>query len=169
MAVADVVGEIGPPITVVSLHAVWEGGGWAIRTIHRQISDLMYLFADRFRPRKAGPVSRMVVAGDFNITTQLDPPWDQHARELFRRLELFGFTNPLLPSAEQRGRLPGCPCQDDPCPHFETWRRRPAPGKKPYQIDYLYLSPDLEVEGAAVGSLDHAYSDHAPLVVDVRS
>jgi len=130
VAVAELADTGSPPLTFVSLHALFESG-WGFRSAHRLVGDLIYLFADRFRPRTRGPAAGLVVAGDFNISTQFDPPWDAHARLVFAQLDAYGLVNPLTAEAAGRGRLPGCRCSEDPCPHFETWRRRGQPGTKP--------------------------------------
>jgi hypothetical protein len=172
---AFAVAEVRPvdgstPVTAISFHTLFEAGGWGIRVAHRLVADLMYLFADRFSPRKRGPAKRIVLGGDFNITTQFDPPWDEHARALFRQLELFGFVNALASPAAERGRLAGCTCTDNPCPHFKTWHRRGQDGRKPRQNDYLYVTADLRqrLRDVEVLPIDQSLSEHAPIVADLE-
>ena len=80
------------------------------------------------------------------------------------------------PSPRQRSvkaswrRLAGCTCSDDPCPHFETWRRRGQPGTKPRQNDYLYVTTDLvpRLHKIEVLPIDLALSEHSPIVTDLE-
>ena len=113
--------------------------------------------------------SRNAPAVCANISTQFDPPWDAHARLLFAQLEAYGLLNPLVPSATRRGRLAGCPCQDDPCPHFETWRRSGQAGTKPRQNDYAFVTSDLMelVTSVEVLDIDHAFSEQGPIVLEL--
>jgi endonuclease/exonuclease/phosphatase family metal-dependent hydrolase len=111
----------------------------------------------------------MVLGGDFNVSTQFEPPWDERTRGLFGELEKLGFVNVLATAGRIVGGLDGCSCSDDPCTQFETWRAKKGRGKKPRQDDYVFVSEDLEtgVSAVRVGPIDHQLSDHAPLVLDL--
>lgn len=162
VAVAEIALPDFAPITAVSVSGLIEHG-YANTTVHRIISDLTPLFDSR-----AG--KRLVLGGDLNISTQLDPPYDARSRLIFERLELFGLVDLLRLTADSRGPLEGCRCTDPVCTHVQTLRHRQA--RKPYQNDYLFASHQLAerlVECRALDSADPdpwAVSDHCPVMAE---
>ena len=144
--VAEIEGEDGP-ITFVSVYGKAEtflGTQWSIPNLHRIVSDLTPILADR---RRRG---RIIMGGDFNASVT----WDEdplsgpgsHSR-FFDRLEAFGLTSVL----DYR----------DPAEQTVTWS-----GTARKQIDYVFVSNELHAELLDV-HWDEALSDHAALLVEV--
>jgi endonuclease/exonuclease/phosphatase family metal-dependent hydrolase len=134
------------------------------QSMHLSLSELSPLFDDpEYR-------DRIVLAGDFNLTTQWsDERLHQRAASVFARLDGFGLKDCL---AEKRtpGRLEGCTC-GGPCSHTRTkWIDGRDGGGYPHQMDYVYASSALIDDGRLVRCepLDtdrwKAFSDHAPIV-----
>jgi endonuclease/exonuclease/phosphatase family metal-dependent hydrolase len=148
-------------ITAVSVYGIFEDG-YANPTMHRLLSDLTPLFDSRRQ--------RLLLGGDLNISTQLEPPWDRHSRNVFDRLEIFGLVGLLKLTADRREPLSDCPCRDEPCTHVRTQRH--SRSAKPWHNDYLFATPDL------AGALEDSYalnrdedgawliSDHCPVVAE---
>lgn len=151
------------PITVVSMYGLIEDG-YACTTVHRQLSDLTPLFDTRRG-------NRIVVGGDLNCSTQLEPPHGQRDRNVFERFELFGLVNLLERTRDRRTPPTNCPCADAPtCGHVQTHRHRQS--TKPWQDDYLFASAPLAdqlVDCYVIDSGDPdpwSLSDHCPVVAE---
>jgi hypothetical protein len=95
------------------------GETYATTSVHRSLSDLAPLL-DRERAR-----GRLVLGGDLNCSTQLAPPWREAHRAVFARFRAFGLANVFESAFAGRGKLGGCPCQDEFCCHHGGARKGP--------------------------------------------
>jgi hypothetical protein len=146
------------PIIAVSLYGV-QDSGYNITTVHRALSDLTLLMDSSLR-------HRVIVGGDLNASSQLPAPYRAWHKNLFERFELLGLIDLTGQTADSRPPLEGCPCEDEPCRHVQTFRRRDA---APYQDDWIFASDRLaeRVESVTVDNAPDSeawsHSDHAPL------
>ena len=151
--------EIGP-ITCVSVYGTIDGV-YAQTTMFRVIADLIPLF-DSVDGR------RVVLGGDFNITTATPPntPELSRYRAILSAIESLGLVN-LAESAKCRpDSMPGCPCRADDCRHIRTFGDNPGT-----QLDWLFATKELarrctqlRVDHDIMGTL----SDHAPLIAEFQ-
>jgi len=149
-------------VTCVSIYGILDQG-WAITTVHRLLSDLAPLLHARRN-------DLLVLEGDLNCSTQLDPPWRAYHRNLFERIDLFGLVDLLAASTSTRPALGECPCEDEPCRHVQTHQH--ARSRKPWHNDYLFATQKLAARLTACGVLEAgdppwSLSDHRPVVADV--
>lgn len=146
-------------VIAVSLYGVHDDAGYAITSVHRALSDLTPLMETPLR-------HRVIVGGDLNCSSQLRPPYRAWHRNVFDRFAALGLVDLTGLTAESRPPLAGCPCDDEPCRHVQTFRRA---GAAPYQDDWLFASARLAkmVESVEVLSSEDSeawkYSDHAPI------
>jgi endonuclease/exonuclease/phosphatase family metal-dependent hydrolase len=155
-------------VVIVSVYAVITHG-YADTTVHRILSDLMPLIDSRHG-------RRVIMAGDFNITTQWSAKhrqwrgsFEQARRRdqlVFDRFKALGFTN-VVGGPEV---LAGCGCADgDQCRHVQTLRQKRS--TFPWQADYVFVSEDLLAEVRAVRVVDDEaaweLSDHCPVFFEV--
>jgi exonuclease III len=167
VAIAEVKLSRTQPLVAISVYGLIDQG-YAITTMHRIVSDLTPLL-DRVDTKK-----RIVLAGDFNLSTQLSPPDRERHRNFFDRLEQFDLVDLIADTAGSRPSLEGCPCEDEPCRHVRTHIRARDKDPKPWQDDYVFVSRALrekvtscEVRGA--GDPDPwQFSDHCPIVVELE-
>jgi endonuclease/exonuclease/phosphatase family metal-dependent hydrolase len=157
-AVADVLLDGKRLFTAVSLYAQWEtlpgskslyGGP----RLHRMLSDLNGVLARA----KRRPV---LVAGDFNVTSQGTRAADNEAAAVFTRLRAWGMAGcPLSPRP-----LEGCICPEgEGCRHVKTFRTGT-------QLDYAFASSTLSGGlRCMVWDKKEAWqlSDHCPIVLDM--
>lgn len=174
-AAADVlVGNGKLAFTAISLYGQWEempGGGaiYACARLHRMISDLTDVFASSRRK----PV---VVAGDFNITTQIAYEGQTQtdtdgAAAVFARLRAWGLTDCLNRTFTGSEPMPGCTCgEGDACAHVQTFRLKNEVKSRPTQLDYAFASqplvPRLIRSQVIHDSEAWRLSDHCPLVLE---
>lgn len=161
VAVADVTMTDAEPVTVVSMYGVWEAG-YADTTMHRIISDLTPLF-DSTRWK------RIVLGGDFNVSTQCDPPQRARDKTVFDRLEALGLVDLLALQQPKRPSLTDCWCDDTgACAHVHTHKHNKS--TRPWHNDYLFASKDLASKVTScvpVADPDiWTYSDHCPVVAE---
>lgn len=159
VAAADVEIKGHAPLTVVSIYGMLQQG-YSITTMHRILSDLTPLFDSR-RYR------RIVLGGDFNCSTQLEPPHRERHRNLFERLKAFGLVDLVAMTADSRPALANCPCDDDPCRHVQTHRHNRSGVS--WHDDYLFASEVLAEKVTEVRVIDQEpgareFSDHCPIV-----
>jgi exonuclease III len=147
--------------TLVSMYSVMDQG-YAITTVHRQLSDLTPLFDSVFG-------RRVILAGDLNISTQLPEPDRSRHRNAFDRLLTLGLVDAFSLSRPAREPLDGCPCKDLPCHHVQTQRH--GRSKTPWQNDYFFVSDILVPKVKACKPLHDGYSwllsDHCPIVLEI--
>ncbi|SNT03121.1 hypothetical protein SAMN06265795_11253 [Noviherbaspirillum humi] len=152
-------------LSLVSLYGLIDNG-YAITTVHRQLSDLTPLFDSTcYR-------SRIVVGGDFNISTQFRSPDGERHRNAFERLQTLGMVDAIALNRPPREPLADCPCSDKPCSHIHTQRHNVS--KVPWQNDYMYVGKKLApnvvacypIDGGSPGSWQ--YSDHCPIMLEVE-
>jgi endonuclease/exonuclease/phosphatase family metal-dependent hydrolase len=128
-------------------------------TGHRALSDLTPLMDSALR-------HQVIVGGDLNCSSQLPPPGRARHRNLFDRFGTLGLINLTGLTAASRPALTGCPCEDEPCRHVQTFRRE---GSAPYQDDWLFASDRLAARVESVVVHNHpdseawSHSDHAPI------
>jgi endonuclease/exonuclease/phosphatase family metal-dependent hydrolase len=149
------------PIAVASLYGLIDDG-YAYTTIHRHLTDLNPLLDSR-----QGKL--LIVGGDLNCSTQLDPPYRTIHRNLFNRFEVHGLVNLTHATRDQRPRLEGCPCEErEGCGHVQTHRH--SRSRKPWQDDYVFASKELALRLISCEVIDQGspspweFSDHCPVV-----
>lgn len=147
------------PIVAVSTYGLFDDG-YSITSVHRILSDLTPLMDSSLR-------HQVLVGGDLNCSSQLPPPRDRaRHRNLFDRFETLGLVDLTGLTAGSRSPLDGCPCEDEPCRHVQTFRRK---GAAPYQDDWLFASERLALRARSVvvhndpDSEAWSHSDHAPI------
>jgi hypothetical protein len=146
------------PLVAVSLYGLIDDG-YAVTSVHRALSDLTPLMDSSLR-------HRVIVGGDLNCSSQLPPPDRARHRNLFERFHTLGLVDLTGLTAASRPPLENCPCEDEPCRHVQTWRRK---GSAPYQDDWLFASEELasRVNSVVVhndfDSEAWLHSDHAPI------
>jgi exonuclease III len=173
-AVADVADEQGRTVfTVVSLYGLWEtipdGRIYACARLHRMISDLTSVFATlRRRP--------VIVAGDFNVTTQIacvgqTKADTNSAAAVFTRLSSWGLVDVIATTGSTRPKLADCTCPEPhSCAHVQTFRLRNRADSRPTQLDYAFVSDKLAkaIRCEIVQTPEAwALSDHCPLVLEI--
>lgn len=145
--------QIGP-ITVVSVYGLINV--YAQTTMLRIIADLIPLFDS-----KDG--QRVVLGGDFNITTATRPNTVELIRyeAILKAIESLGLVNLAETDAERPLPPANCPCGQPNCRHLHTFGES--------QLDWLYATPELarrcqriRVERLAIPDL----SDHAPIIAE---
>ena len=157
----------GGRLVLASVYALWDyswvakhGGKplYSETSLHRTLSDLTPV-VDVARTRAS-----VMIAGDFNASTQFLEPARSAYRVVHERLRSLGLINVSV--RPEGSPLVGCPCVDEPCRHIRTLE-----GTIPYQDDYIYASPDV---ADAVSLVDvertdgtEAVSDHYPVVVEL--
>jgi endonuclease/exonuclease/phosphatase family metal-dependent hydrolase len=149
------------PIAVVS----WYGRideGYAYATVHRQLTDMNPLLDSR-------QGKRLIIGGDLNCSTQLDPPYSDIHRNLFERFEVHGLINLTQATRDRRPQLQGCPCdQLQRCGHVQTHRH--SRSRRSWQDDYIFASEELAVRLTSCEVIDQGspspweFSDHCPVV-----
>ncbi len=145
--------------TAVSMYAQWEmlpgsSSMYGGPRLHRMLSDLTGVLARSGRR----PV---LLAGDFNVTSQGSRQPENEAAAVFARLRTWGLSSCPLTA----GRVDGCDCPEgENCRHVQTFRTGT-------QLDYIFASPPLA--NRMTGRADHSsaawqLSDHCPLVMDIE-
>jgi len=154
-------------LIVASIYALWDYAGlrkgekprYSETSLHRTLSDLTPII-DVHRTAFS-----VVVAGDFNASTQFGRPDREPYGLIHARLRSLGLVNVTVSASDDR--LENCICADDPCEHV-----RSLEGPTPYQDDYIYASPDIAERTTRVtverSPGIEAVSDHFPLVVEVE-
>ncbi len=145
------------PITCVSVYGLINV--YAQTTMLRIIADLIPLFDSRFG-------SRVVLGGDFNLTTACsgDTPELPRYRAILDAVESLGLINLAESSRNRPESTSNCPCCKDECFHIPTYNNT--------QIDWLYATPELARRclnlrvdhGVVTGEL----SDHAPIIAEFQ-
>jgi len=147
--------DIGP-VTCVSIYGLIDV--YARTTMFRIIADLIPLFDSRFG-------SRIVLGGDFNVTTACNKEEPEFPRytALFNAVESLGLENLAVTAKDRPVPIPDCPCSEDNCFHIPTYHKT--------QLDWLFATPELarrctklRVDHQVTGSL----SDHAPIVAEFQ-
>lgn len=164
VAIARVEPQEAQPITVVSVYGLIEDG-YAVTTMNRILSDLTPLFDSR-------DCKRIVLAGDLNISTQLEGRYGRWSRNCLERLQAFGLVDCLKRFAGERRRLTDCPCDEGiACAHVQTHRHPQS--RVPWNNDYIFCSEELakDVVSCRVIDDDEVWnlSDHAPVVAEFGS
>ena len=151
--------EIGP-ITCVSVYGAMDDG-YAQTRMFRVIADLIPLFdSDDGR--------RVILGGDFNVTTAASPDTLElpRYRALLVAIESLGLVNLATTAKNRPDPMPGCPCGACDCRHVRTFGDNPGT-----QLDWLYATEELARRCTRL-RVDHdvmgALSDHAPLIAEFR-
>ena len=152
-----------PGLTLISAYGLIENG-YAVATVHKQLSDLTPLFDSKFG-------RRVVLAGDLNVSTQLKEPDRSRHRNARERFGTLGLTECLGLERPSRERLADCPCEDDPCRHVRTQRH--GNSDVPWQNDYFFVSRSLVATVQACFAADGGQADswdlsgHCPVILEV--
>lgn len=145
------------PITCVSIYGLINV--YAQTTMLRIIADLIPLFDSQFG-------SRVVLGGDFNLTTacsESEPEFPRY-RAILNAVESLGLKN-LAKTAQNRPEpISNCPCSNDKCFHLPTYQNT--------QIDWLYATPELARRCTNL-RVDYEVvtdelSDHAPIIAEFQ-
>ena len=173
-AVADVVDAAGRfQFTVVSLYGQWEsiadGRIYSCAKLHRMISDLTGVFAGI-------PKRQVLLAGDFNVTTQIaygrqTQADTDGAAAVFTRLRAWGLKDCIEKTKASRPRMTDCTCPErETCSHVRTFRLKNRAASRPTQVDYVFASDRLvDKVRCEVVQTDEAWalSDHCPIVLEL--
>lgn len=157
--------RLSKPLVLASVYALWDYGWlpkgskprYAHTSLHRAISDLTPVLDADYHGMS------VVLAGDFNTSSQFESPHREAFRTVHDRLAGLGLTNVAIrPDGQVLDR---CPCDDTVCRHIQT-----IEGPVPYQDDYVYMSGDIAA-AARVVSVERtepvqAISDHFPVVIE---
>ncbi len=146
----------GTALTLISMYGLMEGPGptkgYAIPNLHRMLSDLTGLFNGHIGRRRD-----IILGGDLNASTQLDPQQGNRSHELFfARLLDFGLedTHSLAGHNE----------------HLQTLRHHKSDA--PWQNDYLLVSKRLAGRFRDYQIIDthdvRRFSDHNIVVIDIK-
>ncbi len=162
VVVVDILRKKKVVATVVGIYAMTTsldgkklGNGW--ESIHEILSDLQPLFENKRS-------KRLIMTGDLNLLPN-DIPQGLHDRGFDAVLE-----------TEKSRQKPGycCVCSDDQmCGHMWTHWNRAAP-KRVQNLDYMFVAKKLYMRMGNVtgGRIDYPdaenFSDHAPVVMDIR-
>jgi exonuclease III len=167
-AVADVLDHGRVMFSAVSLYGSWEmmpgarsAGGknmYGGPRLHRMLSDLTGLLA-------RGPRRAVVLAGDFNVTSQWADSPDNEASAVFQRLRAWRLVDCITHTRASRPRTSECECPDGAaCSHIQTHRSGS-------QLDYAFVSesvvPGLSACTVESVAIARDLSDHCPIVLDL--
>lgn len=138
---------------------------YAVTAVHRMLSDLTPLIDLHSRTRVRAP---LVLGGDLNVSSQIDPPDRQRHREVLERFAGLGLQD-AWQAAPENLRAADCTCADEPCRHVRTHTHRRSP--RPWQLDYVFANAAWEVGAAQTVLDDHTWtrSDHAPVAVHLTA
>lgn len=160
-------------ITAVSLYGLQEYARhidgerydmrYAVTAVHRMLSDLTPLIDQHSRHRAKRP---LLLAGDLNISSQIDPPDRRRHLEVLDRFAGLSLHDAWL-VAQDSERATDCVCLDADCRHVRTFTHRQS--RKPWQLDYVFTNPALTAISARTVIDDDTWtrSDHAPVVAAV--
>ncbi len=160
VAVADA--GVGP--LLVSVYGAFDEG-YTVTTVHRLLSDLTPLL-------DASSKRGVVLAGDLNVSTQVNAPHRARHRNALERFATLGLVDCLALQRPSRSKLEGCPCEDSPCRHVRTHRH--SNSSVPWQDDYLFVSDSLVRRVKACRVIDHGepdpwqLSDHCPIELELE-
>lgn len=170
--VADVLDKGGRRLfTAISLYGSLEmmpGGNssYGGPRLHRMLSDLTGVLAVAYRH----PV---VLAGDFNVSTQGEESHENEAAAVFARLRAWDMVDCIARTRADRPRLSSCACPDgDACSHVQTFRSGNRADSWPKQLDYAFVSEPVSsslsecrvIHDAAAWEL----SDHCPILLELN-
>lgn len=147
--------DIGP-ITCVSIYGLIDV--YAQTTMLRIIADLIPLFDSRFG-------SRVVLGGDFNVTTACKKKKPEFYRYLaiLNAIESLGLENLAKTAKDRPAPISNCPCSEDNCFHIPTYHKT--------QLDWLFATPELACRCTRL-RVDHqvtnSLSDHAPIIAEFQ-
>lgn len=151
-------------LTLMSVYGLIDDG-YAVTTVHRQLSDLTPLLDTKYG-------RRVVLAGDLNVTTQFEEPHRSRHRNVLDRIETLGLRDALGLERPTRGPLSDCPCADSTCRHIQTLRHPKS--TVPWQNDYCFVSNDLVSRVSLCRPVDDgqpdpwSFSDHCPLLLELE-
>ena len=143
------------PITCVSVYCAMDL--YAQTTMFRIVADLIPLF-------DSPDGARVVVGGDFNVTTALHPNKLELPRykAIFSAIESLGLTDLSGITPNRPDPIPECPCLQPDCRHFQTF-------ESGTQLDWMYATPELACRCTRVRidrSVWPSLSDHVPIIAE---
>jgi len=101
---------------------------YAVTAVHRMLSDLTPLVDLHGRARVK---AALVLGGDLNVSSQIDPPDRRRHREVLDRFAGLGLQD-AWEAAPATLRAPDCACADETCRHVRTHTHRRSP--RPWQL-----------------------------------
>lgn len=138
VTIARVHPEGAAPLTLVSIYGVIDT--YAQTTLFRVVADLIPLF-------DSGDGRRVILGGDFNLTTATSDPELVRYRAILNAVESLGLVNLFRTARARPGPTLGCPCDGTDCYHVQTHRNKNLMGTPrenlPGHLDYLFATPDL--------------------------
>jgi exodeoxyribonuclease-3 len=146
----------GTALTLISLYGLMESTGptkgYSIPNVHRMFSDLTALLNGHIGGRR-----NIILGGDLNASTQLDPRQGNCSHELFfARIADFGLESAHTLSGNEE--------------HIQTLRHRNS--KVPWHNDYMFLSAGMasRLRGYQVIDTEEVrqFSDHNIVVIDIE-
>lgn len=150
--------EVGV-LTCISVYGVINV--YSQTTMFRIVADLIPLF-------DSSHGDRVVLGGDFNVTTATGPdtPELPRYRAVLNAVESLGLVNLATLDISRPDSIAGCLCGAPSCRHIRTFGMSPGT-----QLDWLYATPELarrctqlRVDLGVLGTL----SDHAPIFATFR-
>lgn len=159
------------PLTLVSVYGVMDP--YVQTTLFRVVADLIPLF-------DSADGRRVILGGDFNVTTAMGVSDDfakrnlERYRAILKAVESLGLVNLFRAARSYPDPAPGCPCDGSDCYHVQTHRNTSLLGTPqehlPGHLDYLFATPDL-ARGCTKVWLDDAdpdwqLSDHRAVLAE---
>ena len=148
--------DIGP-ITCVSVYGVINV--YSQTTMFRVVADLIPLFDSSYG-------GRVVLGGDFNVSTSIKSDELPRYRAVLNAVESLGLVNLATLDVDRPGPVHGCRCGEKNCCHLHTYGGNPGT-----QLDWLYATPELAKTCTRL-RVDHSVfnslSDHAPVIAEFR-
>lgn len=147
------------PITCVSVYGVINV--YSQTTMFRVVADLIPLFDSSYG-------ERVVIGGDFNVSTSMRPDVAEFPRyaAVLNAVESLGVVNLANLDIDRPASIQGCRCAEANCRHLHTYGGNPGT-----QLDWLYATPELARRCTRL-RLDHGVfhklSDHAPIIAEFR-
>lgn len=145
------------PVTCVSVYGAIDV--YAQTTMHRIAADLIPLFDSPWG-------NRVILGGDFNVTTATAPNTPELPRyeAILEAVESLGLKNVAETAEEGPPAFVDCLCGDSCCSHIRTYGEEPGT-----QLDWLFASPALARRCRTLRverDRSEGLSDHAPLVAE---
>jgi exonuclease III len=138
-------------VTVISVYGIQRklrnGVAYATTTVQRTLSDLTPVL-DVHRSK-----GHVVLAGDLNISPQIDPPDREAHVAAIDRLKAFGLVDCMKEHHDG---------------YVQTYRHLNKSGGKPWQLDWVFAAPSLKAVSCSVvdNEESRSFSDHNPVIVD---
>lgn len=138
---------------------------YAVTALHRMLSDLTPLIDHHSRHRNARP---LLLGGDLNISTQIDPPDRQRHVEVLERFASLGLEDAWQVSPDSDPAT-DCTCPWHPtCRHVRTHTHPRS--TRPWQLDYIFTNRRFTMRSCRTVVDEDTWhrSDHAPIAATLE-